>query len=157
MAVPNKRGRIPAWRPTDGSGLPNYREMGRFLAKVGLEVLAFKTLSVPGWNDELVDHPALDELRWFARYNKGANWPFTARTLHPVNVVFKDEKESYELLHEFDILLTRASEVYLAISIIFGVERWLSTWGAERQMVFTIGWNGTTGPLHSILHEIPSP
>lgn len=149
MAVPNKRGRIPAWRPTDGSGLPNYREMGRFLAKVGLEVLAFKTLSVPGWNDELVDHPALDELRWFARYNKGANWPFTARTLHPVNVVFKDEKESYELLHEFDILLTRASEVYLAISI-FGVEMVINLGGRETDgFHHWLEWNDWASPLYT--------
>jgi HNH endonuclease len=121
MAIPNKRGRIPSWGITDGRKRPDYRQMGRFLAKVGLEVLAFKTLSVPGWNDELVDHPALDELRRFARYNEGLDWPFTVRSLHPVNAVFKDANQHFELLHEFDILLTRSSEAYLVVSI-FGVE-----------------------------------
>lgn len=130
MAVPNKRGRIPNWLPVDGTERPDYRQMGRFLAKVGLEVLAFKMLSVPGWNDELVDQPALDELRRFARYNEGPDWPFTVRTLHPVNARFDDESSQYELLHEFDILLTRASEAYLAISI-FGVEMVINLGGRE--------------------------
>jgi hypothetical protein len=104
--------------------------MGRFLAKIGLEVLAFKTLSVPSWNEELVDHPALDELRQFARYNNGADWPFTVRTLHPVNAVFRDGKEHFELLHEFDILYTRTSEAYLVVSL-FGVELVLNLGGRE--------------------------
>ncbi len=82
--------------------------MGRFLAKVDLEVLAFKTLSVPGWNDELVDRPALDELRRFARFNEGPDWPFSVRTLHPAKSIFEDGDESFELLYEFDTLLARS-------------------------------------------------
>lgn len=130
MAIPNKRGRIPSWMPTLGTDRPDYRQMGRFLAKVGLEVLAFKTLSVSGWNNELVDQPALDELRRFARYNEGPDWPFTVRSLHPVNAIFKDVDQSFELLHEFDILLTRSSEAYLAVSI-FGAEMVINLGGRE--------------------------
>lgn len=130
MEVPNKRGRIPVWQSEDGIHRPDYRQMGRFLAKIGLEVLAFKTLSVPGWNDELVDQPALDELRRFSRYNEGPDWPFTVRTLHPVNTIFEDGNQSFELLHEFDILLTSSSEVYLAVSI-FGVEMVINLGGRE--------------------------
>jgi hypothetical protein len=109
---------------------PDYRQMGRFLAKVGLEVLAFKTLLVPGWNDELVDQPALDELRCFARYNEGPDWPFIVRTLHPVNATFFDDNLCFELLHEFDILLTQSSEAYLVISL-FGVEMIINLGGRE--------------------------
>lgn len=130
MAIPNKRGRIPVRARAEGVDRPDYRQMGRFLAKVGLEVLAFKTLSVPDWNNELVDQPALDELRRFARYNEGPNWPFTVRSLHPVNAVFKDGNQSFELLHEFDILLTRSLENYLAVSI-FGVEMVINLGGRE--------------------------
>lgn len=130
MTVPNKRGRIPAWLPDDGYGRPNYRQMGRFLAKIGLEVLVFKTLSVPGWNDELVNQPALDELRRFARYNEGADWPFTVRILHPINAVFEEGNQHFELLHEFDILLTSVSEAYCVISI-FGVEMVINLGGRE--------------------------
>ena len=130
MNVPNKRNRIPALIQKEWTKLPEYRQMGRFLAKVGLEVLALKTLSVPGWNDELVDQAALDELRRFARYNEGVDWPFTVRTLHPVNAVFNDEEGSFQLLHEFDILLTHSSEAYLAVSI-FGVEMVMNLGGRE--------------------------
>jgi len=130
MAVPNKRNRLPKWQPEDGSSRPDYRQMGRFLAKVGLEVLAFKTLSVPESNTELVEKPELDELRRFARYNEGPDWPFTTRTLHPVNAVFEDDGERFELLHEFDILVTDSSETYIVISI-FGVEMVLNLGGRE--------------------------
>ena len=132
MEIPNKRGRIPTWEATDGIERPDYRQMGRFLAKVGLEVLAFKTLSVSGWNDELVDHPALDEIRRFARYNEGLDWPFTVRTLHPVNAVFRDVDQYFELLHEFDILLTSSSEKYLVVSIL-GVEIVINLGGRENE------------------------
>lgn len=130
MAVPNKRGRIPAWLPAEGIARPDYRQMGRFLAKVGLEVLAFKMLSVPSWNDEIVDQQALDELRNFSRYNQGPDWPFTVRTLHPVNAIFKDGNQLFELLHEFEILYTHSSEAYLAVSI-FGVEMVINLGGRE--------------------------
>jgi HNH endonuclease len=130
MAVPNKRGRIPIWLPSEGTKRPDYRQMGRFLAKIALEALAFKVQSVPGWNDELVDQPALDDLRRFARYNEGPDWPFTVRTLHPFNATFEDDNQRFELLHEFDILLTRASEAYLAIAI-FGVEMVINLGGRE--------------------------
>lgn len=130
MTVPNKRGRVPVWLPGNGTDQPGYRQMGRFLSKVGLEVLAFKTLSVSSWNDELVDQAALDELRRFARYNEGPDWPFTVRTLHPVNAVFEDGNQPFELFHEFDILFSRSSEAYLVLSI-FGVEMVINLRGRE--------------------------
>ncbi|MGJ4748964.1 hypothetical protein ACQV5M_21555, partial [Leptospira sp. SA-E8] len=68
--------------------------------------------------------------RQFARYNQGPDWPFTVRTLHPVNAVFKESGEHFELLHEFDLLVTESSEMYLVISI-FGVEMTLNLEGRE--------------------------
>lgn len=121
MRVPSKRGRIPIGNASEGVELPNKRLMARFLGKVGLEVLAFKTQHVPGWNAEIVDKAELDELREYVRRNQGEDWPFWARTMHPVNAVFHDGNEFYELLHEFDILLTARSEAYSVVSL-FGVE-----------------------------------
>lgn len=121
MGVPSKRGRIPEWNPTDGIEVPAQRLMARFLGKVGLEVLAFKTKSVEGWNNEIVAKEELDELRNFVRSNQGADWPFMARTLYPVNAVFHAEEDAYHLWHEFDILLTERSEAYSVLSL-FGVE-----------------------------------
>lgn len=90
MQIANKRGRIPVWTVTEGSQKPDYRLMGRFLAKVGLEVLAFMALGFEGWNEEIVSTPQLDELRRFARFNDGQDWPFTVRILHPVDAEFMD-------------------------------------------------------------------
>jgi hypothetical protein len=130
MNVPSKRGRIPPWELADGFEKPSYRLMGRFLGKVGLESLAFKTLRVDEWNNEIVEQAGFDELRQFVRYNQGPDWPFTTRTLHPVNAVFNDEVETYELLHEFDILLTHKSEVYSVLSL-FGTELVMNLGGRE--------------------------
>lgn len=130
LAVRNKRNRLPKWQPEDGARRPAYRQMGRFLAKIGLEVLAFKTLAVADSNAELVKQPQLDELRRFARFNEGPDWPFTTRTLHPVNAVFEENGERFELLHEFDLLVTDTLETYIVVSI-FGVEMVLNLGGRE--------------------------
>ncbi|MCZ8293407.1 MAG: hypothetical protein O9312_07815 [Hylemonella sp.] len=121
MGIANKRGRVPDWDESEGITKPSYRIMGRFLAKVGLEALAFKTLGVQAWNAEIVEKVELDELRSYARFNIGSDWPFTTRTLHPVNATFKEGATHYHLLHEFDILLTQKSEAYFVLSLL-GVE-----------------------------------
>lgn len=130
MGVVNKKGRLPQWSADEALSKPSYRLMGRFLAKVALEVLAFKTCSIAGWNQELVEKRELDELREFARFNIGEEWPFTIRTLHPVNAVFAEGDETYELLHEFNIFLTPKSEAFLVLSL-FGVEFVINLGGRE--------------------------
>jgi hypothetical protein len=130
MKVPNKRGRVPSWHFSEGFSKPSYRLMGRFLGKVGLESLAFKTQRVEEWNKEIVDQSALNDLRQFVRYNKGEDWPFTTRTIHPVNAVFAEAGQLYELLHEFDLLMTTGSEIYSVFSL-FGVEFVINLGGRE--------------------------
>jgi len=149
MEVPSKRGRVPNWEPGDGTVRPGYRLMGRFLAKVGLEVLSFKTLGVEGWNDEIVEKVELDELRNYARFNIGADWPFTTRTLHPVNAELAEGDQTFHLLHEFDVLLTERSEAFLVLSL-FGVELVLNLGG--RSLEGYREWlegNGYASPLYS--------
>lgn len=119
--IPNKRNRLPPLEPFVSPELPDYRLMSRLLAKSGLETLAFKTLSVVRSNGEIVAAGELDELRSYAQYNRGADWPFACRTLYPVNSVFREGSTYYELLHEFDILITKAMEYYYVV-VIFGVE-----------------------------------
>ena len=128
MQIANKRGRIPMWTADEGTQMPGYRLMGRFLAKLGLEVLAFRTLAVDGWNDELVAVPELDELRLFARFNDGEDWPFTVRTLHPVDAEFLGGRERHQLLNEFDILYTQGLDAFIVLSL-FGVELVLNLGG----------------------------
>ena len=120
-AVLNKRGRLPEFGNAEEPNLPDYRLMSRFIGKIGLEYLAFKTLKVPGWNSEIVDKQELDELRSYVRYNQGETWPFAYRTLYPINAAFEEEGLFYEVLHELDLLVTDTSEFYIVVAI-FGVE-----------------------------------
>lgn len=87
MRIANKRGRIPEFPAWNEPPLPPYRLMGRFIGKIGLEVMASRVLKVDGWNDELVDKPELDELRSFVRFNKGLDWPFWHRALYDSDIV----------------------------------------------------------------------
>lgn len=132
MKIASKRKRIPDEIKSDMLKMPDQRIVARFLCKVGLEVLTQRaiTANVLNWEQEVIDKQALDELRNFARFNiyKGV-WPFYYRTLHPVNAVFKDEKESFEILHEYDLLYTDRFELYLILSL-FGVEFAINLGGA---------------------------
>jgi hypothetical protein len=128
--IPNKRRRIPAFEACGSTKLPDYRLMSRFLTKAALEALAFKTLSVPNSNTEIVDKVELDDLRAYTRYDRGDTWPFTYRTLYPVNAVFKEEATYYEVLREFDIFYTETKELYFALAIL-GVEFVVNFGGPE--------------------------
>ncbi len=128
--IQNKRRRIPRFEINESTNLPDYRMMSRFLAKAALEALAFKTLSVSGWNDEIVDKIELDALRAYVRYNQGETWPFAYRTLYPVNAIFEENSMFYEVLHEFDFLYTDTMELYFILAIL-GVEFVINFGGPE--------------------------
>lgn len=120
--IPSKKGKIPVFGNTDRPNLPDYRVMSRFVGKVGLEVLAQRTQIVSGWNEEIVTKPELEELRNFVRFNSGKEeWPFTYRTLYPVNAVFSEIGKSFEVLNEYDLLYTKGHELYVVL-VLFGVE-----------------------------------
>jgi len=129
-SIPNKRGRIPSFKDDELPLLPDYRTMARLLGKIGLETLALRVLTVPEWNDEIVNKTELDELRSFVRYNKGKTWPFIYRTIYPVNAVFEEELTHYEIFHEFNLLYTDWHELFI-VAIIFGVEFALNLGGPE--------------------------
>ncbi|HEY1717741.1 MAG TPA: HNH endonuclease [Verrucomicrobiae bacterium] len=95
----------------------------RFIAKVGLEVLAHRFIKNPEWNKDFIETIELDELRNYVRIgNPNLIWPFHMRRIYEQDLLFVDEKQvSYEVLHEFDILITDTNEYY-AIIAIFGVE-----------------------------------
>lgn len=91
----------------------------RFVAKIGLEVLAFRLKDVPGANEELVGKPELDKIRVYARRGQPQIvWPISLRRIYPEKFVFADGvTPPYEVLHEFDILCTPGSEYYAVIGI----------------------------------------
>jgi hypothetical protein len=104
----------------------------RFIGKIALEVLAYRCLSVPGANDEIVDKPELDELRQYVRSGSATSvWPVSMRRIYPANLPFTAEDiGAYQMLHEWTILVVPESEYYAVISI-FGVEYSINLGGPE--------------------------
>ncbi len=157
MTIPNKRGKLPPPAEANASFLPTYRTMGRFLGKVGLEALAARTHHVAGWEQDVIDNTALDEIRDYVRYNRGKDdWPFSFRTLYPVNAVFLEETEPYQVLHEYDLLLTNTSELYIIVAIL-GVEFALNLGGP--QLDGYLAWverHGFRSPLYEGRNAEPS-
>lgn len=103
----------------------------RFIAKVGLEVLASRVADVPNSNTELVKNPQHDELRRFVRFGVPKTiWPVAIRKLYEHDHVFDDGNTSFELLNEWTILVTETMEYYAVIAI-FGVEYAINLGGPE--------------------------
>ncbi len=122
LQIPSKRGRIPEYIQNSDLSLPEFRLMGRFIGKIGLEVLAQRAKDRQLIEMEIIDKTELDPIRNFVRYNEHpGDWPFSFRPLHPPNAVFHENDGTYELLHEYDLLYTKSGELYIIVSI-FGVE-----------------------------------
>jgi hypothetical protein len=180
MAVPNKRGRIPAvkglhpqsctvvefsYSPEDGmlcvgaaegqnaqrwiasaqsrqpgsfylpSAIdppPADKTTSRFLAKLGLEILAKKCISVAGANNEIVNQSELDAIRRYVRLGTPNEvWPVSIRRIYAPDFHFNDLTHGpHQVLHEWMILGTSASEYYAVIAI-FGIEYAINLGGPE--------------------------
>lgn len=131
MRIPNKKGRLPPPAEPDGLWLPTYRTMGRFIGKVGLEALAHRTREVDGWEAEIIEKSELDGIREYVRYDRSKqDWAFSFRPIYPVNAVFTDEEQAYQVIHEYDLLYTERNELY-AVVVILGVEFALNLGGPE--------------------------
>lgn len=110
---------------------PNDYVISRFIAKVGLEVLASRLIKVEGGLDEVVDKPELDDLRSYVRIGTpGRVWQYSCRSLYPPDFLFTEQGEVFEVLHEYDILVTESFEFYIVVAL-FGVEYVLNLGGRE--------------------------
>jgi len=110
---------------------PGDYSLSRFIGKIGLEVLAQRCIDVPGGLDELVDKPELDELRTYVR--RGSTklvWPMSCRQIYAPDFAFVEGSDSYEVLHEYQILVTAAAEYFIVVAI-FGEEFVLNLGGPE--------------------------
>lgn len=107
---------------------PEERVLARFVGKVGIETLASKVIQAGMAHEELVDMPALDELRNFVRRGSGPlQWSVGRRHLYPPARIFSEGDVYYELLHEYELLLRPidlANDLYACyISLVlFGEE-----------------------------------
>ena len=105
--------------------------VARLMTKIALEILAKRLVEHAGWNEELVNNRQFDEIRRYARYGIGRDWSFHERRIYP-----EDKKwtppvgEAYEVMNEYDVLVTPWQE-YFAIICIFGVEYAVNYGGPE--------------------------
>lgn len=107
---------------------PDERVLARFVGKVGLEAIASRLIGAGASHEEVVDNPALDELRNFVRRGSGPRqWAVARRQLYSADTVFFDGKENYKLLHEYELLLRPVDEAndlytcYVSL-VLFGEE-----------------------------------
>lgn len=115
-----------------GGREPDQRKFSRFLAKMALEATAEKVCHLPTYEEFLL-HEEFDPIRNWARYGRGvAEWPFHVRRLYQEDRKFRasEEKDGFQVLFEYDFLLTTQQEVYFAICL-FGVEFTINMGGPD--------------------------
>jgi len=109
---------------------PDPNLMSRFLCKVGFEAFAQRILMTSEVKrTELVDDIQLDSIRSWARYGTGAKeWGFIERRIYDEDHAHLHLRESWQVVHEWDFLVTEHHEIYFIIAI-FGVEYALNMGG----------------------------
>jgi hypothetical protein len=131
-AKANKRGGS-LWLPK-GIEEPEPKLLSRFFGKIGLEILAHRFMGGPDFDAVLYD-AQLDPLRNWTRFGTGAlKWPIYRRRLYDENDMFTDNAhpERYQVLHEFDLLVTDTQEWY-AVVCLFGEEFTINLGGPETE------------------------
>jgi len=147
--VPSKKKKIPDIPCRSECNVPEHRAMGRFLGKIGLEAFLFKVRNLENWNYMVVNNPFFDPLREYVRFGQGEGWPFFFRPLYPVNAVFHEGKQYYEVLHEYDVLWTDKDEIFFVVCI-HGAEFILNM--GERDLSGILEWlrdNSYRSPLYT--------
>lgn len=128
---------------------PNGYRLSRFIGKIGLEVLAQRVLEVPGGLDEIVDKPELDELRTYVR--RGSTkliWPLSRRQIYAADFAFSEGADVYQVLHEYQILVTPENEYFIVVAI-FGEEFALNLAGPDISGYSKwLAQNGDRSPLY---------
>jgi hypothetical protein len=103
--------------------------VSRFLAKAGMEVVAFRLLDHPEGLEYLVDEVQFDPVRNHARRGDIRQWPHYARRIYDANKRWDDGTDTgTQVMHEFDFLQTEAGELYFVVAI-FGLELTLNMSG----------------------------
>jgi len=130
--------------------IPDEYIMSRFIAKVGLEVLVYRVIGVEGWKEEIIDKKELNELRNYVRLGSPLNiWPFSYRSIYSPEKIFSENGQSYQVLHEFDILVTPENEYYIVV-VIFGDEFALNLGGREMEGYYKwLKENNHQSPLYT--------
>ncbi|MDD4220733.1 MAG: HNH endonuclease [Sphaerochaetaceae bacterium] len=108
----------------DNLPLPNGSTLSRFLGKVAIEAFALRILSsTSDLLDSFIDDDIFDPLKKHVRGSLIVNWPYSMRRIYGANKQWVDEETqtTYQVMNEFDFLLTDQSECYFALAL-FGME-----------------------------------
>ena len=117
---------LPAEAP-----LPSDSVVSRFLAKVGLEVMAQRLVEHPNGLDYLVGEEQLDPIRNHARRGDTREWPTSSRRIYNAErQVTCLGASDVQVVHEYDLLVTSSSE-YFFVMAIFGLELAINLGGPE--------------------------
>ncbi len=112
-------------------GFPTGTIVSRLLAKCGLEAMAWRLLSVPGWIEYLTNEKQLDQIRDHARKGYTPIWPYYVRPLYPRNKPWIEKSgRVVQVLHEFDVLKTDWDEWFFVMAV-FGTEFTINYGGPE--------------------------
>jgi hypothetical protein len=69
--------------------------------------------------DEIINKKELDEIRNYVRFGMGPSiWPYYLRRIYNEDELFKDGEESFQVLHEYDLLFTEGKESYIVVAIM---------------------------------------
>jgi len=93
--------------------------MSRFLAKIGLEMMALRILeNDKSDQDYFAEETALDPVRNYARFNpKNENWIYNSRKIYEEDEkFFLENGKSVDMVFECDFLATKDTEIYFVIA-----------------------------------------
>ena len=123
--------------------------MARFLAKIAIEYLAFRVSDIPGWQDEVVFKPELDEIRNFSRYGKpNYKWGYSRRFLYRADRYFLRTDGLFdEILNELDFLYIDEKFLFLIVCI-FGVEYAIGLTSGEMMPIYYNWLENNDGVSH---------
>jgi hypothetical protein len=103
---------------------PPQKEMSRFLAKMGLEALAYRFLNDENGIDLIIDHPHYDLIRDYARIGSNVKeWPYHRRSIFPIETQMKHPETGEWVQAGFghDLLVTSRRETFF-VFVIYGIE-----------------------------------
>jgi hypothetical protein len=94
----------------------------RFIAKIAIEILTKKMMSLQDWHTGVIDNEGIDLIRNFARYgNNITNWPIYERQIYCENAIFQESEIYYKIRFENTFLNLTDNKLY-AVICIFGTE-----------------------------------
>lgn len=108
----------------DSLPLPNDSIISRFIGKIAIEAFAQRIINNSHIGlDSFIDDTEFDLLRNHVRRGCPTNWDYHKRRVYDIDKKWIDPhtKETYQVINEFDFLLTEEHECYF-ILILFGIE-----------------------------------